>query len=102
MGWMGGALFSLAVLGMLVPIVSERRPRRDPVVNGAAAAVVALLTASLFGNVFNGVSGVMFWSAVGLATAGRTYALALEQTRRYSVMPGQPIPPSLARHVTAA
>ena len=102
MGWMGGALFSLAVLGMLFPIVSERRTRRDPVVNGAAAAVVALLTASLFGNVFNGVSGVMFWSAVGLATAGRTYALALEQTRRYSVRPGQPIPPSLARHVTAA
>ncbi|MFL5617290.1 MAG: O-antigen ligase family protein [Gemmatimonadaceae bacterium] len=102
MGWMGGALFTLAIAGILIPIVRERRARRDAVTNGAAAAVIALLTASFFGNVFNGVSGVMFWSAVGLATAGRTYALALEQARRYPVQPGVPLPPALARHVTAA
>jgi hypothetical protein len=52
--------------------------------------------------VFNGVSGVMFWAAVGLATAGRTYAIALEQTRRYPVQPGVPLPPALARYITAA
>ncbi|HKP16038.1 MAG TPA: O-antigen ligase family protein [Gemmatimonadaceae bacterium] len=102
MGWMGGALFTLAMIGILIPIVRERRARRDAVTNGAAAAVIALLTASLFGNVFNGVSGVMFWAAVGLATAGRNYALALEQARRYPVQPGVPLPPSLARYITAA
>lgn len=102
MGWMGGALFILALFGILIPIVSERRTRRDAVANGAAAAVIALLTASLFGNVFNGVSGVMFWAAVGLATAGRSYALALEQARRYPVQPGVPLPPTFARYVTAA
>jgi hypothetical protein len=102
MGWMGGALFTLAMIGILIPIVRERRTRRDAVTNGAAAAVIALLTASLFGNVFNGVSGVMFWAAVGLATAGRNYALALEQARRYPVQPGVPLPPAFARHVTAA
>ena len=102
MGWMGGALFTLSLLGLLIPIARERRERRDPVANGAAAAVIALLTASLFGNVFNGVSGVMFWSAVGLATAGRSYALAVEQARRYSVQPGTPLPPALARHIPAA
>jgi hypothetical protein len=102
MGWMGGALFTLALLGILVPIVLERRGRRDAVSNGAAAAVVALLTASLFGNVFNGVAGVMFWSAVGLATAGRTYALAIEQARRYAAQPGVPLSPALARYITAA
>ena len=102
MGWMGGALFTLAMIGLLIPIARERRGRRDAVTNGATAAVVALLTASLFGNVFNGVSGVMFWSAVGLATAGRTYALALEQARRYAVQPGVPLSPGLARFVTAA
>ena len=102
MGWMGGALFTLALFGILIPIVRERRARRDAVTNGAAAAVVALLTASFFGNVFNGVAGVMFWSAVGLATAGRTYALALEQARRYSVQPGVPLRPALARYFPAA
>ena len=102
MGWMGGTLFTLALIGLLIPIARERRARRDAVANGAAAAVVALLAASVFGNVFNGVAGVMFWSAVGLATAGRSYALAVEQARRYAVQPGVPIPPALARYVTAA
>ena len=45
---------------------------------------------------------VMQVVAVGLATAGRTYALALEQTRRFPVQPGVPLPPALARHITAA
>ncbi|HEV7993865.1 MAG TPA: O-antigen ligase family protein [Gemmatimonadaceae bacterium] len=102
MGWMGGALFSFAMFGILIPIVRERRANRDAVSNGAAAAVVALLVAAFFGNVFNGVSGVMFWSAVGLTTAGRSYALALEQARRHSIVPGQPLDPALARYFPAA
>jgi hypothetical protein len=102
MGWMGGALFVFALFGVAIPIARERRARRDEVSNGAAAAVIALLAASLFGNVFNGVSGVMFWSAVGLATAGRSYALAIEQARRYSIVPGRPLDPALARHIPAA
>jgi hypothetical protein len=102
MGWMGGALFTLAIVGLLIPIAGERRERRDAVTNGAAAAVVALLAASLFGNVFSGVAGVMFWSAVGLATAGRTYALAVEQARCAAGQTGVPISPALARRMTAA
>jgi hypothetical protein len=102
MGWMGGTLFSLAFLAALIPMVRERRARRDPVSNGAAAAVFALLALSLFGNVFNGVSGVVLWSAIGLATAGRSYALAVEHARRYSTTPGTPLSPALARIYTAA
>ena len=102
MGWMGGTLFSLAFLAALIPMVRERRARRDAVSNGAAAAVFALLALSLFGNVFNGVSGVVLWSAIGLATAGRSYALALEHARRYSTSPGTPLSPALARIYTAA
>ncbi|MEO8563013.1 MAG: O-antigen ligase family protein [bacterium] len=102
MGWMGGALFTFAMFGVLIPIANERRANRDAVSNGAAAAVVALLAASFFGNVFNGVSGVIFWSAVGLTTAGRSYTLAIEQARRYSIEPGMPLHPSLARIFPAA
>jgi hypothetical protein len=102
MGWMGGALFTFALFGVLVPIARERRARRDPVSNGAAAAVIAILLAAFFGNVFAGVSGVMFWSAVGLATAGRSYTLALEQASRYSPQPGVPLDPALARIYPAA
>jgi hypothetical protein len=102
MGWMGGMLFTFAMFGVAVPVVRDRRGHLDSVSNGAAAAVIALLFAAFFGNVFNGVSGVMFWSAVGLATAGRSYALAVAQARRYSIGPGTPLSPSLARHIPAA
>jgi hypothetical protein len=97
MGWMGGTLFTFALFGVLIPIARERRKGRDPIANGAAAAAIAIMIAALFGNVFNGVSGVMFWSAVGLATAGRSYALAVEQASRYSPQPGRPLDPALAR-----
>lgn len=102
MGWMGGALFALAVLGTLLSALRERRARRDEATNGGSAAVVALLTLSFFGNVFSGAAGIMFWSAVGLATAGRSYALAVEQARRYRSMPGTPLNPALARIYPAA
>ena len=99
MGWVGGALFTIALFGTLIPIVREGRGRRDQATNGAAAAVVALLTLSFFGNVFSGVAGIMFWSAVGIVTAGRTYALAVEQLRRYSGQPGTPLNPGARPHL---
>jgi hypothetical protein len=102
MGWMGGTLFVFALVGVLIPIARERRSRLDAVANGAGAAVIAILFAAFFGNVFNGVSGLLFWSAVGLATSGRSYALAVERARRYSMQPGTPLNPALARHYTAA
>lgn len=102
MGWMGGALFALALIGVCIPVMREWRTARDPVTNGAAVTIVALLTLSFFGNVFSGVAGVFFWSAVGLATAGRSYALAVEQARRYSSRPGTPLDPALARIYPAA
>jgi hypothetical protein len=102
MGWIGGALFTLALFGTLMPVLRDWRGRQDQATNGAAATIVALLTLSFFGNVFSGVAGIMFWSAVGLATAGRSYALAVEQARRYSRQPGRPLDPALARIYPAA
>ena len=102
MGWMGGALYTFALFGVVVLLLRERSARRDAVANGAVAAAIAILAAAFFGNVFNGVSGVMLWSAVGFALAGKSYALAVEQARRYTVQPGKPIDPAYARHFTAA
>jgi len=102
MGWMGGTLYTFALLGVLFLIARERSVRRDAVANGAAAAAIAILAAAFFGNVFNGVSGVLFWSAVGFAVAGQSYALAVEQAHRVTVHPGVPIDPAYARNFTAA
>jgi hypothetical protein len=84
MGWIGGTLYCLALLAIILPIVRARKSKFEPTTNAAVAAVVALLAASLFGNIFNSVSGFFFWSAVGLATAGRTYGAALTLAGRFT------------------
>ena len=90
MGWIGGMLYTMALISILLTVLRDRFAVRDPVVSAASAIVCALLAEALFGNVFNGVSGFIFWSAVGLSTAGRTYAIASEMSRRYANHPGLP------------
>ncbi|HEX9484776.1 MAG TPA: O-antigen ligase family protein [Gemmatimonadaceae bacterium] len=84
MGWLGGTLFMLALAAIILPIARSRRVRFEPVTSAAVSVVVALIFASFFGNIFNSVSGFFFWSAVGLATAGRTYAGATDLLQRYA------------------
>jgi hypothetical protein len=98
---MGGTLYTFALLGVVFLIVRDRSARRDAVANGAAAAVIATLAMAFFGNVFNGVSGVLFWSAVGFAVAGQSYARAVEQARRLTVQTGAPLDPTYARYSAA-
>ena len=90
MGWIGGALYMLALVAIVLPIVRGRKILFETFTSAAVSTVIALLATSLFGNVFNGVSGFFFWSAVGIATAGRTYAAASEITQRYRDHPGLP------------
>ena len=59
------------------------------------------LAMAFFGNVFNGVSGVLFWSAVGIAVAGQSYARAVEQARRLTEQTGAPLDPTYARYFAA-
>ena len=87
MGWLGGTLFMLALAALLLPLLRSRRVRFEPVTSAAVSVVIALVFASLFGNIFNSVSGFFFWSAVGMATAGRTYATAADLALRYADRP---------------
>ena len=90
MGWIGGVLYTLALFAIILPIVRGRKILFETFTSAAVSTVIALLATSLFGNIFNGVSGFFFWSAVGIATAGRTYASATEIARRYKDHPGLP------------
>ena len=90
MGWIGGTLYMMALFAIILPIVRGRRVKYEPVTGAAVSVVVALLATSLFGNVFNSVSGFFLWSAVGVATAGRTYAAAAELAGRFANQPGRP------------
>lgn len=89
MGWLGGTLFMMALFAIALSAVRSRG-NRDQAVTGAVAAVVALFITCLFGNIFTGASGFFFWSAVGLATSGRTYSLAVDLVNRYASIPGLP------------
>ena len=84
MGWIGGTLFMMALFAIILPIVRGRRVKYEPFTGAAVSATVALLALSLFGNIFNNVSGFFLWTAVGVATAGRTYASAVELVARYA------------------
>ncbi len=100
MGWVGGTLYMMALVAIILPIARSGRRVYEPITAGALAAVIALLAASLFGNIFTSVSGFFFWTAIGLATAGRTYAGALELASRF-VAPVAESRALLAQHTTA-
>ena len=102
MGWIGGTLYMMALFAIILPIVRARRAAYDPTTGAAVSAVVALLAAALFGNIFNSVSGFYFWSAVGIATAGRTYASAAALVARFAHQPGVAIAPVAGSPATAA
>jgi hypothetical protein len=97
MGWIGGALFTIALGAIILPIFRARRHRYDPMTGAAVGTVVALLVTCLFGNIFTGVSGWFFWSAVGFATAGRSYATAADVAERLARMGRVPQRTTLAR-----
>ena len=87
MGWLGGTLFMLSLLAILLPIVRSRRVRFEPITSAAVSVVVAVMFTSIFGNIFNSVSGFFFWCAVGLATSGRSYAQAVDMMQRFGNRP---------------
>src|SRR5260221_12837851 len=101
MGWLGGTLFMLALAAIILPIARSRRVRFEPVTSAAVSVVVALIFPSFFGNIFNSGSGFFFLSAVGLATAGRTYARPTDLLQRYAGH-SQLLPRALPRRRTAA
>ena len=87
MGWLGGTLFMVSLLAIILPIVRARRVKFEPVTSAAVATVIALIFTSIFGNIFNSTSGFFFWTALGIATAGRTYAESARLLERLSQLP---------------
>jgi len=100
MGWVGGMLFMMALVAIILPIARARRFAYEPVTAAALATAVALLGASIFGNIFTSVSGFFFWVAIGTATAGRTYATATELAARFATT--APAGPPLTEQRTSA
>ncbi len=102
MGWIGGTLYMMSLIAIVLPIMRSRKARFDSITSAAAASVVAIMATSLFGNVFTGVSGFIFWMMVGIATAGRSWGMATQLLARFANHPGLSVRTAAVPASTAA
>ncbi len=76
LGWPGGSLVMLGLLGQLFTLARFRDARHDAFANSARAAVWALLSVLLIGDIFSGAVGAMFWGAYGFACCAHAFNFA--------------------------
>jgi hypothetical protein len=73
LGWVGGALFLAATLGVIALTLARRENIDDWTVKAARAVAVICLILALAANVFEGVSAAVLWGFAGLAMAGQRW-----------------------------
>jgi hypothetical protein len=73
MGWPGGCLIMLGLIGQLLTLARFRDSRGDPFSTSALATVWALLAVLLIGDIFSGSTGAVFWGAYGFACSAHAY-----------------------------
>jgi hypothetical protein len=76
LGWPGGSLVLLGLIGQLLTLTRFRDSRNDAFANAARACVWALLSILLIGDIFSGAVGALFWGAYGLACCAHAYNFA--------------------------
>src|SRR6266511_4069367 len=72
LGWPGALLFLMGILMFLPQLRTSGRSESAVFVHTASAIVVGLGLQLVFINTVIGVTGVVFWSFLGLALAGKT------------------------------
>jgi hypothetical protein len=97
LGWPGGCLVMLALVGMLLNLTRFRDTREDTFANSARATVWALLSVLLIGDIFSGAVGTMWWGAYGFACCAHAYNYAIgkglrsrQLAREFSVRTASP------------
>jgi hypothetical protein len=76
LGWPGGSLVMLGLLGQLITLARFRDSREDAFANSARAVFWALLSVLFIGDIFSGAIGAMYWSAYGFACSAHAYNFA--------------------------
>ena len=77
LGWPGGALLVVGLMGHLIILARFRDAREDSFANGARANFWALLSIWLIGDIFSGAIGTIYWSALGFTSSAHAYNFAL-------------------------
>ncbi|MHB0961597.1 MAG: O-antigen ligase family protein [Gemmatimonadaceae bacterium] len=76
LGWPGGAMVMMGLLGQLLTLARFRDSRHDAFANAARAVFWSFLSVLLIGDIFSGASGAMFWAAYGFACSAHAYNYA--------------------------
>jgi hypothetical protein len=75
LGWFGSILFGAGIFTIFLS--RGGMGREDEFLQVGKAAMIAILSQTIGGNVFVGVIGVTFWSLTGMWMAGRRHFFAL-------------------------
>lgn len=76
LGWPGGCLVMLGLLGHLITLARFRDSRQDTFANSARACFWAMLSVLLIGDIFSGSVGAMFWGSYGFACCAHAHNYA--------------------------
>lgn len=82
MGWPGGCLVMLGLIGQLLTLARFRDSRADTFANASRAVFWAFLAMLLIGDIFTGSSGTIFWGAYGFACCAHAYNYATGRALR--------------------
>ncbi len=76
LGWPGGCLILLGLIGQLLTLARFRDSRHDSFANASRAVFWGFLALLLIGDIFSGSSGALFWGAYGFACCAHAYNYA--------------------------
>ncbi|MHB1310866.1 MAG: O-antigen ligase family protein [Gemmatimonadaceae bacterium] len=99
LGWPGGALLMLGLIGHILTLGRFRDARQDAFANSARACFWAMLSVLLIGDIFSGGIGTMFWGCYGFACCGHSYNFALGRGLRSRELARQLVPLQAAPRV---
>lgn len=77
LGWPGGCMVMLGLLGQLITLARFRDSRHDAFANAARASFWGFLSVLLIGDIFSGATGALFWGAYGFACSAHAYNFAV-------------------------
>jgi hypothetical protein len=97
LGWPGGALLGIGLVGNLLTLLRFRDAREDAFANSARACFWSMLSMLLIGDIFSGSVGVFFWGAYGFACSAHAYNFATGKGLRsrqlaHEFLSPQPVP----------
>ncbi|HEY3288293.1 MAG TPA: O-antigen ligase family protein [Gemmatimonadaceae bacterium] len=76
MGWLGGSLILIGLIGQLLTLARFRDSREDSFANSARAVFWGFLALLLIGDIFSGSSGAIYWGTYGFACCAHAYNYA--------------------------